>query len=57
MATPLVAGTAALVRSANPDLSPARVARRIIETAAWIRGPVPRRVDASVALGLPVTKP
>jgi thermitase len=53
MAAPLVAGTAALVRAANPDLSPADVAERITATAAAIAGPVPRRVDAAAALGCP----
>jgi subtilisin family serine protease len=53
MAAPLVAGTAALVRSANSGLSPERVVRRIIKTAVWIRSPVPRRLDAAAAVGLP----
>jgi thermitase len=53
MAVPLVAGTAALVRSANPGLSAERVAQRIIMTAASTRSPVPRRLDAAAALGPP----
>jgi subtilisin family serine protease len=53
MAAPLVAGTAALVRSANPELSPAAVVERITATAAEIAGPVPWRVDAAAALDLP----
>lgn len=57
MATPLTAGTAALVRAAYPNLTPAEVATRIISTAATITGPVPRRVDAAAALGLPATVP
>jgi subtilisin family serine protease len=57
MAAPLVAGTAALVRSAHPDLSPAAVAERITATAAHIAGPVPRRVDAAAALGMPEADP
>jgi subtilisin family serine protease len=57
MAAPLTAGTAALVRAAYPNLSPAEVAQRITETAARIKGPVPRRVDAAAALGLPATRP
>jgi thermitase len=51
MAAPLTAGTAALVRAAYPDLSPAQVAERITATAAAIAAPVPRRVDAAAALG------
>jgi subtilisin family serine protease len=50
MAAPLVAGTAALIRAAEPGLSPAEVARRITATAAPIDGPVPRRLDAAAAL-------
>jgi subtilisin family serine protease len=57
MATPLTAGTAALVRAAYPNFSPAKVAARMIKTAAYIDGPVPHRVDAAAALGLPATKP
>src|SRR6266545_697912 len=51
MAAPLVAGTAALVRAANPELSPAAVVERITATAAEIAGPVPHRIDAAAALG------
>jgi subtilisin family serine protease len=57
MAAPLVAGTAALVRSANPRLSPEQVAQSIMTTAARIRSPVPRRLDAAAALGLPAAQP
>jgi thermitase len=53
MAAPLVAGTVALVRSAHPELSAERVAQRIVTTAAWIRSPVPRRLDAAAAVSLP----
>jgi subtilisin family serine protease len=53
MAAPLTAGTAALVRSAYPNLKPAEVAQRIVATSAMINGPVPRRIDAAAAMGLP----
>jgi subtilisin family serine protease len=53
MATPLTAGVAALVRASYPSLSPAQVVERITTCAAAIDGPVPRRVDAAAALGLP----
>lgn len=52
MATPLVAGTAALVRARFPGMSPAQVAAQIKNTAAPIQAPVPRRLDAAAALGL-----
>ncbi len=52
MATPLVAGTAALVRAHSPGMSPAQVAAQIKNTAAPIPGSVPRRLDAAAALGL-----
>jgi subtilisin family serine protease len=48
-----VAGTAALVLSANPQLLPAQVANQIVATAAPISGAVPCRVDAAAALGMP----
>ncbi len=57
MAAPLVAGTAALVRAANPELSPAAVVERITATAAEIAGPVPHRIDAAAAVGLPAAQP
>lgn len=53
MATPFVAATAALVRSANPSLGAAEVARRIVSASTSIDSPVPRRLDAAAALGLP----
>jgi subtilisin family serine protease len=52
MATALVAGTAALVRTAYPKMRPPTVATHITTTAAVISGPVKRRVDAAAALGL-----
>jgi subtilisin family serine protease len=57
MAAPLAAGTAALVRASEPGLRPAQVVSRIVQTAAPIDSPVPRRVDAAAALGLPNTGP
>jgi len=53
MAAPLVAGTAALVRSSSPGMSAEKVAQRIITTAAPIGGSVPRRLDSAAAWGLP----
>jgi parallel beta-helix repeat protein len=54
MAAPLVAGAAALVRAANPNLNAVQISDQIIATAATIDGPVPRRIDAAAALGLPL---
>lgn len=51
MATPLVAGTAALVRSAYPTLGPAEAALRIVETADPISARVRRRINAAAAVG------
>jgi subtilisin family serine protease len=51
MAAPLVAGTAALVRSAAPLLSSAEVVRRIVDSADPIDARVRRRVDAGNAVG------
>jgi thermitase len=53
MATPLAAGTAALVRAACPSLRPADIATRIVTTGAALSGPVRRRVDAAAALRMP----
>jgi subtilisin family serine protease len=53
MATPLAAGTAALVRAACPNLRPADIVTRIITTGASLSGPVRRRVDAAAALRMP----
>jgi thermitase len=50
MAAPLVAGTAALVRSACPGLSAPQVASQLVATAATIGGKVSQRVDAGAAL-------
>ena len=57
MAAPLTAGTAALVRAAQPNLKPAEVAQQIIVTSATIRGSVPHRIDAAAAVGLPAAQP
>jgi thermitase len=57
MAAPLTAGTAALVRAAQPNLRPAEVAQHIIVTSATIRGSVPHRIDAAAAVGLPAAHP
>jgi len=54
MAAPLMAGTAALLRAAQPNLSPGEIAQRIITTSATIAGVVPHRVDAAAALGAAV---
>jgi subtilisin family serine protease len=56
MAAPLVAGTAALVQSANPGLSAEQVAQRIVMTAARISSPVAHRVDAAAAVGLLIAR-
>jgi thermitase len=53
MAAPIVAGTAALVRAAHPNLEPAPVVARLLETSADIGGPIPRRIDAAAAVGIP----
>jgi subtilisin family serine protease len=57
MATPLTAGTAALVRAAQPNLRPAQVAQQIIVTSATIHGSAPQRIDAAAAVGLPAAQP
>jgi subtilisin family serine protease len=57
MATPLVAGTAALVRARYPNLSAAQVAARIVSESAPIAGPVPHQLDAAQAVGLSPASP
>jgi subtilisin family serine protease len=52
MATPLVAGEAALVRAAYPSLKPAKVVQRIIDKSVEIRRSIRFRIDAAAALGL-----
>jgi thermitase len=56
MASPLAAGTAALVRAAYPGLRPVEIVTRIITTAAPLAGLVRRRVDAAAALKLALAK-
>jgi subtilisin family serine protease len=51
MATPLVAGTAALVRAVYPTLGAAGTARHIVETSAPLEARVRRRVDSAAAVG------
>jgi subtilisin family serine protease len=53
--SPIVAGTAALVRAAYPGLDAGVVSTHLLETSASIGGPVPRRVDAAAAVGIPPT--
>jgi subtilisin family serine protease len=52
MATPLVAGEAALIRSAYPRMSPRAVVSRIRGRARDIDG-APPRIDVAAALGIP----
>jgi subtilisin family serine protease len=53
MATPLAAGTAALVIAKYPNLTSSQVVSRIVSKSATIPGDVPRRIDAARALDLP----
>lgn len=55
MATPLVAGQAALIRSADATLRAPLVAARIQDSAAPGSAGEPRRADAAASLGLPPT--
>jgi thermitase len=57
MAAPLTAGTAALVRAAEPDLSGTAVIARIVERSKTICGPVTQRLDAAAAVGRPLRQP
>ncbi|MCX7792411.1 MAG: S8 family serine peptidase [Chloroflexaceae bacterium] len=50
MATPLVAGSAALVRAIQPDLKADRIVIHLIRTATKIRGPAPNRLNAAAAV-------
>lgn len=57
MATPFVAGVAALVQSGNTGLTPDEVTRHIVDSADAISGEVRLRVDAAAALGVTVVDP
>src|SRR5438270_11049177 len=50
MASPLVAGVAALVRASAPTLTPTDVTERIRETSSRPQQPIDRRVDAAAAV-------
>jgi subtilisin family serine protease len=50
MASPLTAGTVALVRAANPAMTPKDVARRVTRISANLCGTNLRQVDAAAAL-------
>lgn len=53
MATPLVAGQAALVLAQNPEMTPSDVVSRIISTARTIDAAVPLRIDVASSLLVP----
>jgi thermitase len=57
MAAPLTAGTAALLRSAEPGLSPAQVVARLQTTAAALCSGNLRQLDAAAVLGIPQSNP
>ena len=63
MASPIVAGVAALLRAQHPDWNAAQVSERILSTARDTYTPGPDIltgagiVDAAAAVGLPATKP
>ena len=50
MAAPLAAGTAALVRAANPGMAPKDVVRRLRDTTATLCGTRLRQIDAAAAV-------
>lgn len=52
MATPLVAGTAALVRAQHPFWTSTQVVNQITKTATQTNALVPRRLDAASAVGV-----
>jgi subtilisin family serine protease len=53
MATPIVAGTVALVRSVSPLLAPAEAAHQVVDSATKIDARVRRRVNAAASVGAP----
>lgn len=54
MATPLVAGEAALVRAVNPSFTAVDIVGQIISKSEGISGSVPKRIDVAAALGIPI---
>ena len=56
MAAPLVAGTAALVRAANPRMNTTQVTQQITSKGVAYRNRIRTRVDAAAALGLSRTR-
>jgi subtilisin family serine protease len=50
MATPLVAGTAALIRAANPDWKPVDVTKRMMDRSSSTCGTSIRRIDSWAAV-------
>jgi subtilisin family serine protease len=55
MASPLVAGTAALVRQANPGMPADDVARRVVRSTSALCGTNLRQLDAAAALNAPAS--
>ncbi len=53
MATPFVAGTAALVRALNPAMLPDAVAKRLVSSSSALGGSKLRQIDAAAALQNP----
>jgi thermitase len=54
MATPLIAGEAALVRAVNPSFTAADIVGHIISKTESINGLVPKRIDVAAALGISI---
>lgn len=50
MASPLVAGQAALLRSQNPQWTASEISARIVSTADPINAPIPRRINIALSL-------
>jgi thermitase len=57
MAAPLTAGTAALVRAANPQLNAPDVAAHLVATGQQLCDGVPPLVDAAATVGFPADQP